>query len=91
MALSAFDVAQATVMIPGVGRAFGQILGKMDITGKVLDKSVELIDNAIMWTNKKAGKYGFDIADAHKFSKYGIDPIVRLGATGLMEGLEETT
>lgn len=91
MALSAFDVAQATVMIPGVGKAFGHILGKMDITGKVLDKSVELIDNAIMWTNKKAGKYGFDIADAHKFSKYGIDPIVRLGATGLMEGLEETT
>lgn len=87
MALSLSDVAQSAIIIPGAGKAFGQLLGKLNLPERAVNGTVKTLDKII---ESKIGN-SLSKASKKKISKHILDPAVRMTASALMEGVEETT
>ena len=86
MMLATSDVAQNFVMIPGVGKFLNKAFkGADDI---VADAATKTIDDIMRYTSAKVARSSAESV-AKRTSKYIVDPIVRVGYTGLSEGFEE--
>lgn len=90
MALAASDVAQAATIIPGAGRVFTKVLGKLNLPERAIDGTVKVLDKAIDYTTKKVAPKMSKVAK-HRLSKYVLEPTVRIGANAALEGVEEVT
>lgn len=90
MALAASDVAQAAVVIPGAGKMFTKVLGKINLPERAIDKTVKVLDKAIDYTTKKVAPK-MSKATKHRLSKYILEPTVRISANAALEGAEEVT
>lgn len=90
MALAASDVAQAAVVIPGAGKMFAKVLGKINLPERAIDKTVKVLDKAIDYTTKKVAPK-MSKAAKHRLSKYILEPTVRISANAALEGAEEVT
>lgn len=90
MALGIGDVAQTAVIVPGVGKMFGKVLGKLNLPEIAIDKTVKALDKTIATIATKAGsKVAKPVLE--RGSKYLVDPAVRIGITSAFEGVEEVT
>lgn len=89
MMLATSDVAQNIVMLPGVGKFLNKAasIGVDDATSKLATKT---IDGIMKYTSAKIARATGESV-AKRSSKYIVDPIVRIGFTGLSEGFEETS
>lgn len=90
MALAASDVAQAATIIPGAGRVFTKVLGKLNLPERAIDGTVKVLDKAIDYTTKKVAPKMSKVAK-HRLSKYILEPTVRISANAALEGVEEVT
>lgn len=90
MALAASDVAQAATIIPGAGKVFTKVLGKLNLPERAIDGTVKVLDKAIDYTTKKVAPKMSKVAK-HRLSKYVLEPTVRISANAALEGVEEVT
>lgn len=90
MALAASDVAQAATIIPGAGKVFTKVLGKLNLPERAIDGTVKVLDKAIDYTTKKVAPKMSKVAK-HRLSKYVLEPTVRISANAALEGIEEVT
>lgn len=90
MALAASDVAQAATIIPGAGKVFTKVLGKLNLPERAIDGTVKVLDKAIDYTTKKVAPKMSKVAK-HRLSKYVLEPTVRISANSALEGIEEVT
>lgn len=90
MALAASDIAEAVTIIPGAGKVFTKVLGKLNLPERAIDGTVKILDKAVEYTTKKVAP-NLSKAAKNRLSKYIIDPVVRISAGSLMEGAEEVT
>lgn len=90
MALAASDVAQAATIIPGAGKVFTKVLGKLNLPERAIDGTVKVLDKAIDYTTKKVAPKMSKVAK-HRLSKYILEPTVRISANAALEGVEEVT
>lgn len=90
MALAASDVAQAATIIPGAGKVFTKVLGKLNLPERAIDGTVKVLDKAIDYTTKKVAPKMSKVAK-HRLSKYVLEPTVRISANSALEGTTEVT
>lgn len=90
MALSVTDVAQTAVIIPGAGKVFTKVLGKLNLPERAVNGTVKVLDKAIDYTTKKVAPKMSKVAK-HRLSKYIIEPTVRITANAALEGTDEVT
>lgn len=90
MALAASDVAQAATIIPGAGKMFTKVLGKLNLPERAIDGIIKVLDKAIDYTTKKVAPKMSKVAK-HRLSKYILEPTVRISANAALEGVEEVT
>ena len=90
MALSVTDVAQTAVIIPGAGKVFTKVLGKLNLPERAVNGTVKVLDKAIDYTTKKVAPKMSKVAK-HRLSKYVLEPTVRISANSALEGIEEVT
>lgn len=90
MALAASDVAQTATIIPGAGKVFTKVLGKLNLPERAIDGTVKVLDKAIDYTTKKVAPKISKVAK-HRLSKYVLEPTVRISANSALEGIEEVT
>lgn len=90
MALAASDVAQAATIIPGAGKVFTKVLGKLNLPERAIDGTVKVLDKAIDYTTNKVAPKISKVAK-HRLSKYVLEPTVRISANSALEGIEEVT
>ena len=86
MMLGLGDFAEAAVVIPGAGKAFGKVLGKLNITERAVNGTVKTLDNIIAKVAPKVSK-----ANRKLLTKYVINPTVRVTTVAALEGTEEVT
>ena len=84
MALAASDVAQAATIIPGAGKVFTKVLGKLNLPERAIDGTVKVLDKAIDYTTKKVAPKMSKVAK-HRLSKYVLEPTVRISANASLE------
>lgn len=90
MSLAVSDVAQAATIIPGAGKVFTKVLGKLNLPERAIDGTVKVLDKAIDYTTKKVAPKMSKVAK-HRLSKYVLEPTVRISANAALEGVEEVT
>ena len=84
MALGIGDIAQTAVIVPGVGKMFGKVLGKLNLPEIAIDKTVKALDKTIATIATKAGsKVARPVLE--RGSKYLVDPAVRICFTSVFE------
>lgn len=90
MALAASDVAQAATIIPGAGKVFTKVLGKLNLPERAIDGTVKVLDKAIDYTTNKVAPKISKVAK-HRLSKYVLEHTVRISANSALQGIEEVT
>lgn len=90
MSLAASDVAQAATIIPGAGKVFTKVLGKLNLPERAINGTVKVLDKAIDYTTKKVAPKMSKVAK-HRLSKYVLEPTVRISANAALEGVKEVT